>query len=55
MKEDLQQFDKNIVRTLVPRPKGCFTIGTRWVFQNKLDETGNIIRNKERLMVQGYN
>ena len=28
---------------------------TRWVFRNKLDESGVIIRNKYRLVVQGYN
>ncbi|KAL8094560.1 hypothetical protein AgCh_036187 [Apium graveolens] len=30
-------------------------IGTRWVFKNKKDEDGNIIRNKTRLVAQGYN
>ncbi|KAE8695879.1 Detected protein of unknown function [Hibiscus syriacus] len=29
-------------------------IGTRWVFRNKLDESGNIVRNKARLVAQGY-
>ncbi|XP_070025485.1 uncharacterized protein [Nicotiana sylvestris] len=29
--------------------------GTGWVFRNKLDEYGNTIRNKARLVVQGYN
>ena len=28
---------------------------TRWVFRNKLDEQGQIIRNKDSLVVQGYN
>ena len=26
-----------------------------WVFRNKLDENGNIVRNKARLMARGYN
>ncbi|KAE8683208.1 UDP-Glycosyltransferase superfamily protein [Hibiscus syriacus] len=30
------------------------TIGERWVFRNKLDESGNIVRNKARLVAQGY-
>ena len=30
-------------------------IGTKWVFQNKLDELGTITRNKVQLVVQGYN
>jgi hypothetical protein len=29
-------------------------IGTKWMFCNKIDEFGNIIRNKARLVVQGY-
>ncbi|KAE8659247.1 Lysophosphatidyl acyltransferase 2, putative isoform 1 [Hibiscus syriacus] len=28
-------------------------IGARWVFRNKLDESGNIVRNKARLVAQG--
>ena len=29
-------------------------IGTKWVFRNKLDDSGNIVRNKARLVAQGY-
>jgi hypothetical protein len=29
-------------------------IGTKWVFQNKQDQDGIIIRNKARLAAQGY-
>ncbi|GJR18816.1 retrovirus-related pol polyprotein from transposon TNT 1-94 [Tanacetum coccineum] len=29
-------------------------IGTKWVFRNKKDERGIVIRNKERLVAQGY-
>ena len=27
-------------------------IGTKWVFRNKLDDMGNIVRNKARLVKQ---
>ena len=30
-------------------------IGTKWVFRNKLDEEGKVVRNKARLVAQGYN
>jgi len=30
-------------------------IGTKWVFKNKLDEQGIIVRNKVRLVAKGYN
>ena len=29
-------------------------IGTKWVFRNKLDEKGEVARNKARLVCKGY-
>ena len=29
-------------------------IGTKWIFKNKADEHGTVIRNKSRLIAQGY-
>lgn len=29
-------------------------IGLKWVFRNKTDEEGNVIRNKARLVVKSY-
>ena len=29
-------------------------IGTKWVFRNKLDENGQVTRNKARLVCKGY-
>ncbi|GAU35053.1 hypothetical protein TSUD_69760 [Trifolium subterraneum] len=55
MKEELHQFEKNEVWNLVPFPKENSIIGTRWVFRNKLDENGKVVRNKARLVAQGYN
>ncbi|KAL4387151.1 hypothetical protein GQ457_09G019110 [Hibiscus cannabinus] len=42
------------VWTLVDRPHDKSTRGTKWVFRNKLDESSNIVRNKARLVAQGY-
>ena len=50
MKEELNQFEKNNVWTLVTLPKGLSTIGTKWVLRNNLDESGKVIRNKVRLI-----
>ncbi|EOY08737.1 Uncharacterized protein TCM_023856 [Theobroma cacao] len=30
------------------------TVGTKWVFKNKMDGDGDIIRNKARLVAKGY-
>ncbi|GJT82426.1 retrovirus-related pol polyprotein from transposon TNT 1-94 [Tanacetum coccineum] len=42
------------VWTLVDLPKGKRAIGTKWIFKNKKDERGIVIRNKARLVAQGY-
>ena len=55
MQDELNQFERNKVWKLVPRPKDYPIVGTKWVFKNKLDESGNVIRNKARLVAKGYN
>ncbi|GJY47578.1 putative ribonuclease H-like domain-containing protein [Tanacetum coccineum] len=35
-------------------PHGKRAIGTKWVYKNKKDERGIVIRNKARLVAQGY-
>jgi len=40
MQDELNNIDRNCVWELVPRPKKCSSIGTKWVFRNKLDEHG---------------
>ena len=55
MQEKLGQFERNKVWTLVPRPTNYPIIGTKWVYRNKMDELGNVVRNKARLVAQGYN
>ena len=54
MHEELQQFVRNNMWELVPRSKGVNVIGTKWIFKNKSDEHDTVIRNKSRLVVQGY-
>jgi hypothetical protein len=29
-------------------------IGTKWIFKNKSDEHGTVVRNKARLVAEGY-
>ena len=54
MQEDLNQFGRNQVWHLAPKPQDRPTIGTKWIFRNKLDESENVVRNKAGLVAQGY-
>src|SRR4051812_17130186 len=56
MLEELNQFERNKVWSLVerPGPKKHNIIGTKWIFRNKQDEDGIVVRNKARLVAQGY-
>ena len=37
------------------RPMDHPVIWTKWIFRNKLDESGNVVWNKARLVAKGYN
>ncbi|GKC62365.1 putative ribonuclease H-like domain-containing protein [Tanacetum coccineum] len=50
----LSQVEPKKVWTLVDLPCGKRAIGTKWVYINKKDEKGIVIRNKARLVAQGY-
>ena len=52
--EELDQIEKNDTWELVPRPKNKNVIGTKWVFRNKMNEYGQVTRNKARLVCKGY-
>ena len=54
MQEELDQFQKNDVQKLVQLPKGKKSVGANWVFCNKLNENGKVVRNKARLVAKGY-
>ena len=54
MQEELLQFKLQEVWTLVDLPNGKRAIGTKWVFRCKRDERGIVIRNKARLVAQGF-
>ncbi|GKD74555.1 putative ribonuclease H-like domain-containing protein, partial [Tanacetum coccineum] len=54
MQEELLQFKLQKVWTLMDLPYGKRAIGSKWVFKNKLDERGIVIRNKTRVVAQGH-
>ncbi|KAF3667636.1 hypothetical protein FXO37_09944 [Capsicum annuum] len=55
MQEELNQFERSKVWHLVSLLQDITLIGTKWVYRNKVDEHGIVTKNKERLVVQGYN
>jgi hypothetical protein len=54
MDEELENFEWNQVWELVDPPPGCKPIGTKWVWKNKEGEKGEVVRNKLRLVGQGF-
>ncbi|GJU96576.1 putative ribonuclease H-like domain-containing protein [Tanacetum coccineum] len=55
MQEELLQFKLQQVWVLVDLPHGMKVIGTKWVYRNKRDERGVVVRNKARLVApRGY-
>ncbi|GKB77477.1 putative ribonuclease H-like domain-containing protein, partial [Tanacetum coccineum] len=52
---DLNNLETTMnVWRLVDLPKGKHAIGTKWVYRNKKDERGIVVRNEARLVAQGY-
>nr|GEV73986.1 retrovirus-related Pol polyprotein from transposon TNT 1-94 [Tanacetum cinerariifolium] len=52
--EELLQFKMQKVWVLVDLPHGKRAIGTKWLYRNKKDERGIVVRNKARLVAQGH-
>nr|GEX42736.1 putative ribonuclease H-like domain-containing protein [Tanacetum cinerariifolium] len=54
MQKELLQFKMQKVWVLVDLPHGKRAIGTKWVYRNKKDKIGIVIRNKARLVAKGH-
>nr|GEW01519.1 retrovirus-related Pol polyprotein from transposon TNT 1-94 [Tanacetum cinerariifolium] len=54
MQEELLQFKLLNVWTLVDLPHGKRAIRSKWVYRNKRDQRGIVVRNKSRLVAQGH-
>jgi hypothetical protein len=54
MHEELENFERNQVWELVDPPSRCKPIGTKLVWKNKEGEKGEVVRNKSRLVAQGF-
>ncbi|GJR53642.1 putative ribonuclease H-like domain-containing protein [Tanacetum coccineum] len=53
LQDELLQFKLQKVWTLVDLPNGKRAISTKWVYRNKKDKRGIVIKNKARLVAQG--
>ncbi|GJV66388.1 putative ribonuclease H-like domain-containing protein [Tanacetum coccineum] len=49
-----QEEPKRIAKALMDLPKGKRAISTKWIFRNKKDERGIVIKNKARLVAHRY-
>ncbi|GJZ67581.1 putative ribonuclease H-like domain-containing protein [Tanacetum coccineum] len=54
MHDELLQFSLQKVWRLVDLPKGKHAIGIKWVYRSNKDERGIVVRNKARMVAQGY-
>lgn len=54
MQEELYRFKENKEHELVLRPEDHPVISAKWVYRNKLDDEGTMVRNKTRLVTKGY-
>ncbi|GJX13724.1 putative ribonuclease H-like domain-containing protein [Tanacetum coccineum] len=54
MQNELLQFKLLNVWSLVDLPRDKWAIGTKWVFRNKKDERGIVVKNKAKLVAQGH-
>ncbi|GJW94795.1 putative ribonuclease H-like domain-containing protein [Tanacetum coccineum] len=54
MQEELFAVRDTESWVLVDLPYGKKAIGTKWVYRNKKDERGVVVRNKARLVAQGH-
>ncbi|GKD72765.1 retrovirus-related pol polyprotein from transposon TNT 1-94, partial [Tanacetum coccineum] len=53
MQNEIHKFDHLEVWVLVPKPKGVMIIALKWIYKVKLDEYGDVLKNKARLVVKG--
>ena len=51
---EVKAFNDMKVWELVPRPHGANVVGTRWVYDVKVDADGHVSRYKARLVAQGF-
>nr|GFA34902.1 retrovirus-related Pol polyprotein from transposon TNT 1-94 [Tanacetum cinerariifolium] len=54
MQYEIHEFDRLQVWKLVPQPDCVMIIALKWIYKVKLDEYGDVLKNKSRLVAKGY-
>ncbi|GJU20870.1 retrovirus-related pol polyprotein from transposon TNT 1-94 [Tanacetum coccineum] len=54
MQDEIHEFDRLDVWELVPPPDCAMIIALKWIYKVKLDEYGDVLKNKTRLVAKGY-
>ena len=54
MQEEIHEFDRLDVWELVAAPDCAMIIALKWIFKVKLDEHGDVLKNKAQLVAKGY-
>ncbi|GJR17545.1 integrase, catalytic region, zinc finger, CCHC-type containing protein [Tanacetum coccineum] len=54
MQEEIYEFDQLQVWELVPKPYCVMIIALKWIYKVKLDEYGDVLKNKAWLVAKGY-
>ncbi|GJZ09552.1 retrovirus-related pol polyprotein from transposon TNT 1-94 [Tanacetum coccineum] len=54
MQDEIHEFDRLQVRELVPKLDCVMIIALKWIYKVKLDEYGDVLKNKARLVAEGY-
>ncbi|GJZ37913.1 retrovirus-related pol polyprotein from transposon TNT 1-94 [Tanacetum coccineum] len=54
MQEEIYEFDRLQVWELVPKPDCVMIITLKWIYKVKLDEYGDVLKNKAWLVAKGY-
>ncbi|GJR62482.1 hypothetical protein Tco_1504644 [Tanacetum coccineum] len=54
MQEEIHEFERLEVWELVPCIHNVFLIKLKWIYKVKTNESGEVLKNKARLVVQGF-
>ena len=54
VEEEIIAIEKNDTWELSNLPKGHEAIGVKWVYKEKKNANGDVVRNKVRLVAKGY-